>query len=74
MATPRFCISNCVFLSPTEEEQHEQPREGRSAHYCSCYKLPVFHGPYHPKIMRVLECDVEIEMVSLKPTSQAQII
>lgn len=74
MATIRFCIPTCVFLSPTEDEQKEQPREGRTAHYCIRYKLPVFHGPHHPRIMRALGCGIEIEIASLEPQSQAQII
>lgn len=64
----RFCIPDCKFLKPTEEEQNNTP--GTVVHFCHKFSLPVYHGKYHPKLMRHYRCDLEIETIS----TQAQII
>ena len=63
MAKEKFCISDCPFLTPQEEELNHDPIKGvHDSHYCTRFKIPVFHGPYHQRIMRVGSCDVETEV------------
>lgn len=51
----RFCPHKCPNLKPTEAEQSRQ-KEG---HTCQKYGKRVRHMGYHPRLVRLDECERE---------------
>lgn len=51
----RFCPPDCMWLSPTEEEQNAQLF--KSPHHCGRYARELVHGDAHPEIFRFEKCD-----------------
>jgi len=49
----KFCHPNCRYLAPWEENQSEL----HEMHICGKYNVRVLHGKFHPKLIRVGECD-----------------
>lgn len=47
-----FCRTNCKNLKPKEKEQSRflEP------HDCIRYSKKVYHGPYHPQLIKLNEC------------------
>jgi len=51
----KFCNPECQYLSPSEAEQDTMSI--KSIHMCGQYGKQVKHGPFHPNIMRLAECE-----------------
>lgn len=47
-----FCASDCPFLKPTENRQHNP----KIVHTCKKFDKRVYHKMYHPKILKCMEC------------------
>jgi hypothetical protein len=56
----KFC-NECRYLCPTEKEQDISFKERKThgVHMCKYFNKPVYHGSYHPKIMKRSECEFE---------------
>jgi hypothetical protein len=57
-----FCPANCKYLSETEQQQDARWYEGirgKRSHICNKFKDRVFHGVYHPKLIRLKRCRME---------------
>jgi hypothetical protein len=52
-----FCYDDCTFLSITEKEQNKMGRH-KPPHLCTKYNKQVKHGAFHPKLMKLNECDM----------------
>ncbi len=48
----RFCIKNCLYLNPIEDNQTEE----KEHHYCDKYSERLYHRGNHPKIVKCREC------------------
>jgi len=55
----KFCPDDCCYLLLNEDEQNEfyENMNWRQDHLCSKYKDRLVHGYYHPKLLRLEECD-----------------
>ena len=52
-----FCADNCNWLNPTEYEQDQQKH--KINHFCNRYGKRVVHGRYHPKLIKVEDCNID---------------
>lgn len=50
---PHFCPDECRFLSPWERFQ-----SAHKMHICRKYKKRVKHGRFHPKLIKLPECNL----------------
>lgn len=57
MEESNLCPDNCEFLDPTEEQQDKTKKLGY--HFCKKYKRYIYHGVFHPRIMRTESCIAE---------------
>jgi hypothetical protein len=48
-----FCGTNCKFLRPKEYEQTDE----KEIHLCKKYNKRVLHLDFHPRLIRLPECD-----------------
>jgi len=48
----KYCRKNCRYLKPTEEKQTKE----KESHICENHGKRVYHGPYHPKLIKLDEC------------------
>ena len=48
-----FCRANCKWLRPTEKEQGSN----KPIHICYKYNRQVTHQGFHPKLVKLEECD-----------------
>lgn len=53
MNEERFC-GNCKHVTPTEEQQDRMAI--KISHRCARLNVVIFHGCYHPQIMRHSAC------------------
>ncbi len=58
MAERKFCPKGCEHLDPTEEEQRKTVNLDR-LHQCKKFGVMVYHGPFHPRLLRCLQCAEE---------------
>ena len=49
---PDFCIPNCKFMNPTEEEQTFK----KEAHICTYFNQRLYYGIYHPQLIKIKAC------------------
>ena len=64
MNKPILCIEDCTYLKP-ERRGHDKPLISMEPHVCTAVKDFVFHGPYHPYLIRHKDCPIKTETVSL---------
>ena len=54
-----FCPENCKWLSLTEEAQNKLQESGKlERHFCLRYKVILYHGEFHPAILKYEKCKV----------------
>ena len=53
---PRFCPPKCPHLNLTEEDQDNLPEGARGIHVCNKFEKRLYHGHYHPNIIKPDEC------------------
>lgn len=54
MKNNNFCPDDCKYLSINEKDQNKFAI--KPPHICLLFKRKLFHGQYHPKLLRCTEC------------------
>ena len=49
----KFCRANCKNLNPKEKEQGEK----KEPHICMSFNERVYHGPFHPQLIKSNKCE-----------------